>query len=222
MNYICFKQFDLERCRLEYFYIFITIVSVVLLGSISPGPNFVIVSHNAFNTRQKGVCAAIGVAVGSLFWASLGVSGLALILSKLPMLHQTLSYLGGAYLVYMGIKILLSLKNKSKIENIELSQNETNFQVFKKGLFTNLSNPKTIIFVSSFFITIIPATMPLWVSISGALIAGAVSLSWYVTVALLLSSENAKHVYNKMLQPINFLLGGFLTYLGGRLIFSMN
>ena len=50
-----------------------TIAGVVLLGCLSPGPNFLVVTSRALTmSRQAGMLAGLGVALASLTWASLG------------------------------------------------------------------------------------------------------------------------------------------------------
>jgi len=63
---------------MEYLPSLATIACLVLLGCISPGPNFLVVTSTAMSvSRGAGLAAGLGVALASLTWASLAVAGLA-------------------------------------------------------------------------------------------------------------------------------------------------
>ena len=71
-----------------------TIAGVVLLGCLSPGANFLVVTSRALTmSQQAGVLAGLGVALAALTWASLTIAGLALMLQQaawpLPALRLT-------------------------------------------------------------------------------------------------------------------------------------
>lgn len=198
-----------------------TIAGVVLLGSASPGPNFIIVSSNSLYSRSNGLWAALGVSAGSLSWAFLGVSGIAFMLNKFQWLDQVFSLLGGMYLIYMGFNIVRTLNSNSISESRNTECSKEKWKAFKSGYLVNMANPKTIIFVSSFFIAIIPTSAPMVISYLAVLVAGITSFFWYSSVAFILSSKRAKKIYLSYSKYINILLAILLIVLGIKLIWQI-
>ncbi len=58
---------------------------------------------------------------------------------------------------------------------------------FQKGLLTNLSNPKTAIFITSLFATVFPGDISLAGSMLSITVMLAISFVWYFLVAALFS-----------------------------------
>ena len=61
--------------------VLISILGVFLLGAVSPGPSFIVVSRIAISrSRTDGVMAAIGMGIGGFVFATIAVAGLTAIL----------------------------------------------------------------------------------------------------------------------------------------------
>src|SRR5689334_20096078 len=81
------------------------IAAAHLLAAISPGPAFVHVTRAAAGqSRQAGLCAALGVAAGAMMWAAALLLGLDIVLKQLPFLYTALQVAGGLYLVWLGVQ----------------------------------------------------------------------------------------------------------------------
>jgi threonine/homoserine/homoserine lactone efflux protein len=58
---------------------------IVLLGAMSPGPDFAVVTRRAaLGGRRSGMAAAAGVATGIFVWAAAAAAGLAATMTALP------------------------------------------------------------------------------------------------------------------------------------------
>src|SRR5215471_11924878 len=77
-----------------------------MLGTISPGPNFLFVSSTAMHlSRRAGIAAGLGVAAGTITWLALTLSGLGLIISRSPEIYDGLRLVGAVYLIWLGGKM---------------------------------------------------------------------------------------------------------------------
>jgi threonine/homoserine/homoserine lactone efflux protein len=82
------------------------IAAIHILGNFTPGPNLVLVTQvSAAQSRRAGFVASIGLALGAVIWATAASAGLGA-LSNLAWLQELLRYLGGAYLIYIGVRKL--------------------------------------------------------------------------------------------------------------------
>ena len=76
-----------------------------LAAVVSPGPNFLVVSRLALSrSRRSAIGATVGITVGSLIYAALTMFGLSVLILRFAWLGDTIRFVGGAYLVWLGIQ----------------------------------------------------------------------------------------------------------------------
>jgi len=129
-----------------------------LLGTVFiillPGPNslFVLAVSAKLGTAA-GWQAASAVFIGDALLMLLAALGLASILKTSPLLFQILSYLGAAYLCWLGLGMIKGgwKRFRQRIADNPPAKVESR-AVFSKSLGLSLSNPKAIAFYLSFFI----------------------------------------------------------------------
>jgi len=115
---------------------------------VIPGPAvFYIVSRSVGQGRAAGLVSAMGIAAGTLFHLAAATLGLSALLASSALAFQFVKYLGAAYLVYLGIRVLRS--------DVTLALEATNGErqlahIFGHGVLVNLLNPKTALFFLAF------------------------------------------------------------------------
>lgn len=191
----------------------ISILAVMSLGIISPGPSFVLVARTAVaNSRADGLATALGMGIGALFFAALALLGLQTVLLSVPILYMALKILGGSYLFYLAIVIWRG--SKQTIDIVKCSGEKTSkvYQSFKIGLITQLSNPKTAIFYGSIFAALLPTNLSVTLVLILALMLFILEAGWYSIVALVLSSNVPRKIYLNLKTILDrvssFIIGG--------------
>ena len=204
---------------MEHIYSIFLVIGLFLLGVISPGPNFLVVSQQSLNKGLKpGIVTGLGIALGDFIYASAGLFGLASVISLAGWLFSLIKILGGAYLIYIGIKMIVAKKTGSKY-HIDKSPDSLT-KSFRLGLLTDLANPKTIIFFASIFSTTINPETPNWVLYS--MLTGIVitSVIWRTGLSYLFSRNLFRRVYGKFRRWIELAFGAILIVFGLRLTYS--
>lgn len=197
-----------------------TILTIFSLAIISPGPNFIfVVNRSLTDSRRAGLYSALGVATGSGIFAVSGLLGLLLLITALPYFSTLIRFLGGGYLVYLGLTMLLTAR-QSDFATAEDQQSVgiDPLGAYSAGLLTNLTNPKAWAFYLSLFSLMIEKEFPLWTKI---LLAGSmftISFSWYALMALAISDRRIQGRFISLQPLVKVILGGLLTLLGGRLL----
>jgi threonine/homoserine/homoserine lactone efflux protein len=126
-------------------YLFITAVLILVF---IPGPNTLyIVARSIQQGRKAGIVSSLGVQIGTLFHILAAAFGLSALLLSSALAFNVVKYTGAAYLLYLGIKTLLS---KEKPEPNEEIQKTGLSRVFYQGVIVNLLNPKTALFFFAF------------------------------------------------------------------------
>ena len=83
------------------------IASALAVGAVSPGPSFVVVARTAVSAgRAQGVATAFGIALAGAIFATVALLGLHSVLLAVPKLFIGLKLFGGAYLLYLGARII--------------------------------------------------------------------------------------------------------------------
>lgn len=94
----------------------------------------------------------LGVTLGVAIWAAVALLGLNLLLAKMAWLRRSL-LLAGLYLLWMGWQLLRSARHQHRhppVSGVE-PQLARRGHTFLRGLLTNLSNPKVVIYFGSIF-----------------------------------------------------------------------
>lgn len=129
------------------------IVSIFFL-CITPGPDLAyVVGQSVANGKRSGLISAAGVALGSCTHAVASALGLTALIMASPLMFTVIKYLGAAYLIYLGSKMLLATfcsKPKQIGEPITETKIST-YALLSRGFITTLTNPKVLLFFISFF-----------------------------------------------------------------------
>lgn len=135
------------------------LLSICMLHFVSqftPGPDVLLIAKSSASTSRSNTLKIIlGISVGIQVWVVLTLLGFTVLIEQFPWIQKVLMLIGGGFLAHMGWAMLRTgwaTRNQS-VELDSLKQNiaEKSKNYFLLGLFTNLSNPKTLIYFSSVF-----------------------------------------------------------------------
>jgi threonine/homoserine/homoserine lactone efflux protein len=140
-------------------------VGVVALAYLIPGPDMAVILRSATRGRRAGVAAATGAQLGLCVHMLLAVVGLSFVLARHPDVLTAIRVLGGAYLLYLGGRLILPTLRRSK--DVSAPPEEVSLRsAFGQGLFTNLLNPKAVLFFAAVLPQFIaPGAIPVWVQV---------------------------------------------------------
>lgn len=196
---------------------FIALGIIGLLGAISPGPDFIVVTQSSLSYGKKaGIFTSLGVAIGCLIHITYCILGIGVIVAESIVLFNILKYLGAAYLIYLGVKALLSSSSQNAlyVENAASIQAISAFGAFKKGLLVNLLNPKVTLFLLSIFTQVIDPNTPLLIQASFGLELGLIAFGWFSLLSFILNNPLLKKKLQAVQKYIDKVLGAFLILLG--------
>ena len=181
------------------------IVGIALLGAMTPGPDFVLITRLSLQrSRAAGIAGALGIGVGLCIHLSYMVLGLAIIIAHLPWLMNMIRVLGAFYLSYLGIQAWRE-DSDNKVMNVTRQSK----QGFTQGFLTNLLNPKAMLFLLALMSSAERHHGAVVIAISAILIVIVntlwfVSLSYCVTLPWFIKGLNVIQPY------LGKVLGSFL------------
>ncbi|QGY31674.1 LysE family translocator [Pantoea cypripedii] len=128
----------------------------VFLLCITPGPDLAyVVGQSVANGRRSGVISAAGVALGSCTHAVASAIGLTALIAASPLLFTVIKYIGAAYLLFLGSKMVwgtfVSRSAANQEEGMAVKTRSSARSLLTRGLITSVTNPKVLLFFIAFF-----------------------------------------------------------------------
>lgn len=190
-----------------------------ILLNLTPGPDTAyILGRSIAQGREGGIASALGICVGSIFHTCAAALGLSAILATSALAFGAIKLLGGAYLIFLGTKMLLDRR-----KHLSLPSNfrrRTTMAAFRQGVLTNVLNPKVALFFLAFLPQFIdPASN---IKVLAFLMLGLTFVTtgtiWCLILAWFASAFSERLRKNKTIgQWLNRTAGALFVFLGLRL-----
>ena len=204
----------------------IIFLSITAVLTITPGADTALVTRNTIaRGRLAAFFTTLGICLGCLTHATLSALGLAAVLNRSEVWFNTVKLAGAIYLIYIGATSLWSAI-RHRQHPTELAKPPAEFtgqrlRSFTEGLFTNLLNPKVMLFYFTFLPQFIAPGEPLLKkSLLLALIHVAMGLVWLTVFASLLHTMRGIFSRSAIRRRLEAVTGGLLIAFGLKLAFA--
>ncbi|MEN8992612.1 LysE family transporter [Avibacterium paragallinarum] len=195
-----------------------TICALHFVAQLSPGPDVLLIAKSAASTTRANTLKIIaGISVGIVVWVVLTLLGFTVLVEQFPWIQQVLMAVGGFFLAKMGWAMFSGgLKSLNQTANLEdgqaLSQQNTE-NYFLLGLFTNLANPKTLIYFSSVFSLALSSSASSNLKAQLAVIIPIQTFIVFSLFMMIMSLPKIKALYQRSGSYIDVVLGAlFLIF----------
>ncbi|MFR9779615.1 LysE family translocator [Micromonospora sp. MS34] len=194
---------------------------VIVLGAVSPGPDFaVVVRHSAVSGRAHGMLAAAGVAAGVLGWAIAAASGVAALVTLVPVAFTVIKLVGAGYLAVLGLRALVAARRAGdfRVEpSVPGAARPGRWVAFRDGLLCNILNPKAAVFFVALLPQFLPVDPGLLDTLTLSVTAVAITGAWFVAVAILVGGLRRLFARPAVRRAVDGVTGVVLVGLGVRL-----
>lgn len=195
---------------------------VAIVAVATPGPAILLIMSNAtLYGWKKTIFTAFGNISGLLVMGALSISGLSAILATSQMAFTVVKFTGAAYLIYLGIKIILQKPQAlTTVEkNGDSSLNINRKKMFGQAVIVAMTNPKAILFLTALFPQFIDQGKPLALQFTLLMLTLTVcSFCFLMSYAVMahrvktwLSTPQRVQVFNRMTGGIFIGFGGLLA-----------
>lgn len=150
---------------------FLTFLAALALLEISPGPDMMLtIARGIGQGRRIALLCVLGnVFIAGFVQVSFLVLGLVTVVHAWPMALDILRWVGAAYLIWLGIKMLATSGADTRLKRTVRISGK---QALKEGAINSLTNPKSVLFMFAFLPQFVdPAVGPIWIQL---LIFGAI------------------------------------------------
>ena len=152
--------------------------------SLSPGPNGLLaLTHGALHGRRMALYTVTGGCVGFVTIIALSMFGIGALLQASLTWLTVLKWVGGAYLVWLGIQVW-----RSPPIGIDISQRaeaRSGGSLFRQGALSAITNPKAILFFAAFLPQFIDPARSLVIQF--VVMAGTFAVTEFVTEVFIAS-----------------------------------
>jgi threonine/homoserine/homoserine lactone efflux protein len=134
--------------------------ALVLL--LMPGPAVLyIVAQSAEHGRLAGLVSVAGVHLGTLVHVAAAAVGLSALIVSSAVAFSVVKYAGAAYLVYLGIRRLLTREPAGLLP----TRDQPLTGLFTQGVVVNVLNPKTALFFLAFLPQFVDPARTVWTQV---------------------------------------------------------
>ncbi|MFK8076973.1 MAG: LysE family translocator [Granulosicoccus sp.] len=194
-------------------------VMAVLVLTASPGPSVLLcVSTSVSHGFRQAFIAATGSLLAIFSIMTLSFTGLGMVIATSDIAFSIIKWVGAAYLIYLGVKCLLSSS-----ENLDLGKNDKDqkggISHWLSGFIVGASNPKAIIFFTALFPQFIDtqsALLPQYAILASTF--AVLELFWLTVYALLAHRSSVWLSAPGRAKRFNQLTGG--VFIGAGLLLS--
>ncbi len=211
----------------------LTLAVIHSVALISPGPDFAIMVKIATQqSRSTAIAAAVGISIAILAHTILSLTGVSLLIKSSHTLYLLVQIVGASYLAWMGFGALragLAILAKRKASastnagtNVDalsadvegtasiaggLGGAMSRRQGFLTGLYTNLLNPKALVFFLTLFSALITPSVTTSTKIASAILLLSLSLAWFGFLAVMLSKAQVQLKLQRLTPVIDAVIG---------------
>ncbi|MGB9036198.1 lysine transporter LysE [Arthrobacter sp. UCD-GKA] len=160
--------------------LWLSLLGASTLISFTPGAGAINTMTNSLNSGfRRSMWGILGQQAALLIHVIVVAAGVGLLVSRSPLFFTAIRYAGAAYLVYLGVRLILAKPQGS--EEIDLRGRESALSMFRRGLWVNLLNPKAIVFFLAFtpqFIRLDAPAAPQYLVFIGTIVAVDIVVMW--------------------------------------------
>jgi len=189
------ENFAVRVCRVEEHAV--TLPAAVLsfavvagLLTVVPGLDTALVLRAAITQgHRQAFATALGINTGALAWGAGAAVGVSALLTASTIAYTVVRIAGAAYMIWLGSKMLWSaVRDREGINTTEstiAAVPATAWGSWRRGLLTNLLNPK----MGAFYVAVLPQFIPagtshLAVGLLLALVHDAEGMLWFTVIIL--------------------------------------
>ncbi len=196
------------------------LLSAIVL-SVTPGPDtFYILGRTLSQGKDSGIASVLGISTGVLIHTVAATIGLSTILATSALAFRAVKLVGAAYLVYLGMTMILSSTDHGVLSKHSPSASSF-WKIYRQGVITNVLNPKVALFFLSFLPQFIDPERGDTISfLSLGIIYVFTCTVWYLIFAVFASAAaGALQKNRRWIRTVNKISGGIFVALGLNLAF---
>lgn len=204
--------------------VWFSLLTATVVISFTPGAGAINTMSNAMNQGwRRSIWGIIGQQIALVVHVAIVAAGVGLLVSRSEFLFNAIRYAGAAYLVFLGIRLLLT--KPTVVEDdapVPVDSRESHWSMIRRGFWVNLLNPKAIVFFLAFipqFIRLDQPPVPQYLTLIATVIVVDVIVMWGFFAAAarpfrrLTRTARGQRILNTVFGALFILVAGLLLLL---------
>ncbi|WAA67826.1 LysE family transporter [Microbacterium oxydans] len=163
--------------------VWFSLLTASVVISFTPGAGAINTMSNALNQGwRRSIWGIVGQQIALVVHVAIVAAGVGLLVSRSEFLFNAIRYAGAAYLVFLGIRLILT-KPAVVVDEapVPVDSRESHWSMIRRGFWVNLLNPKAIVFFLAFipqFIRLDQPQLPQYLTLIATVIVVDVIVMW--------------------------------------------
>ena len=174
------RSHRIERVTLT---VWLSLLTACVVISFTPGAGAVNTMTNSLNEGwRRSIWGVVGQQLALVVHVVIVAAGLGLLVARSPILFEVIRYLGAAYLVFLGVRLILTRPAGAADAVDAPRERERSLSMIRRGFWVNLLNPKAIVFFVAFvpqFIDLSRPALPQYLILIATTIVVDVVVMWF-------------------------------------------
>jgi homoserine/homoserine lactone efflux protein len=204
--------------------VWFSLLTASVVISFTPGAGAINTMSNAMNQGwRRSIWGIIGQQIALIVHVAIVAAGVGLLVSRSEVLFNGIRYAGAAYLVFLGIRLILT--KPAVVDDdvpVPVDSRESHWSMIRRGFWVNLLNPKAIVFFLAFipqFIRLDEPPIPQYLTLVGTVIIVDVIVMWGFFAAAarpfrrLTRTARGQRILNTVFGALFIVVAGILVLL---------
>lgn len=201
--------------------LWLSLLFACVVISFTPGAGAINTMSNALTQGwRRSLWGVLGQQAALIVHVVIVAAGVGLLVSQSPLLFEIIRYAGAAYLIYLGVRLILA-KPEGDVSEPGSRSREHAWSIFRRGFWVNLLNPKAIVFFLAFvpqFIRLDRDPLPQYLILVGTVMVVDVLVMWFFfAVAAKPFRRYTRHARGQ--RVLNIVFGALFVAIAGLLLF---
>lgn len=163
--------------------VWFSLLTASVVISFTPGAGAINTMSNALNQGwRRSIWGIVGQQIALIVHVAIVAAGVGLLVARSDFLFTAIRYAGAAYLVFLGIRLILAKPSEIPDETVApVDSRESHWSMIRRGFWVNLLNPKAIVFFLAFipqFIRLDEPPLPQYLTLIATVIIVDVIVMW--------------------------------------------
>lgn len=201
--------------------VWLSLLLACVVISFTPGAGAINTMSNALSQGwRRSLWGVLGQQAALVVHVAIVAAGVGLLVSRSPLLFEIIRYAGAAYLIFLGIRLVLATPHPVDAATASSSR-EHAWSMFRRGLWVNLLNPKAIVFFLAFvpqFVRLDRDPLPQYLILIGTVIVVDVLVMWFFFAAAakpfrrFTRQERGQRMLNSVFGALFIAVAGLLLF----------
>ena len=165
------------------FAVWLSLLTASVVISFTPGAGAINTMSNAMNQGwRRSIWGIVGQQIALIVHVAVVAAGVGLLVARSEILFNGIRYAGAAYLVFLGIRLILTRPAPVFEDAPEpVDSRESRWSMIRRGFWVNLLNPKAIVFFLAFipqFVRLDQPPLPQYLTLIATVIVVDVIVMW--------------------------------------------